>query len=86
MIGGVEVEVGPGDFMGFPTDGTPHTMRNSGSTDLVYLMGGERSAVEVVHFPTAGKLGIFSMAEGGVAFHDEATAQRFAFTDFLAKE
>ena len=64
VIGDAEVAVGPGDFMGFPTDGTPHTpARTPGTTDLVYLMGGERTAVEVARFPAAGKLAVFTMAE-----------------------
>lgn len=86
VIGGVELAVGPGDFMGFPTDGTAHTMRNSGAVDLVYLMGGERSPIEVVRFPTAGKVGVFSAAQGGATLYDESTSRDFAFADFVAEE
>ncbi len=42
--------------MGFPTDGTAHCLKNTGGEDLVYLMGGERSEVEVAHFPHLGKV------------------------------
>ena len=31
MIGEAEHRVGPGDFMGFPIDGTAHTLRNTGT-------------------------------------------------------
>jgi uncharacterized cupin superfamily protein len=80
------VPVGPGDFMGFPTDGTPHHLKNTGTTDLVYLMGGERSPVEIARFPSVGKLGVFSRAEGTVRFFDEDAAQRLGFAEFLARD
>jgi uncharacterized cupin superfamily protein len=85
-IGEAEVAVGPGDFMGFPTDGTPHTLRNTGTSDLVYLMGGERTPVEAVRFPTLGKVALFSVAQGGARIFDEAGAERLSFTDWVAKE
>jgi uncharacterized cupin superfamily protein len=47
-IGDETVEVGPGDFRGFATP------------SVVYLMGGERSRVEVASFPRAGKRIVFS--------------------------
>ncbi len=50
-IGGVEQEIGAGDVMGFPTPSAPHTMRNPFSEDLVYLVGGERNELDVVHYP-----------------------------------
>jgi uncharacterized cupin superfamily protein len=54
------VEVGPGDFMGFATPSVAHHLINPYDEDLVYLMGGERSRVEVGVFPRAGKRIIFS--------------------------
>lgn len=45
-----EFEVGPGDFMGFPT-GVAHHLRNPGEQDLVYLVGGENLDLEVADFP-----------------------------------
>jgi len=39
-IGDEEVEVGPGDFMGFATPSSAHHLRNRFDVDLVYLMGG----------------------------------------------
>jgi len=55
-IGEETFEVGPGDYMGFPTDGTAHNLKNIGQEDLVYLMGGERTDLEVAHFPHHGKV------------------------------
>lgn len=54
-IDGEEYEVGPGDFMGFPTPSVAHHLRNGGSEDLVYLMGGENRDVEIATFPRLGK-------------------------------
>ena len=54
-IDGAEYEVGAGDFMGFPTPSVAHHLRNIGSDDLVYLMGGENLDAEVATFPKLGK-------------------------------
>ena len=54
-IDGGEYEVGPGDYMGFPTPSVAHHLRNTGSEDLVYLMGGEHRDAEVADFPRLGK-------------------------------
>jgi len=40
-IDGQQYEVGPGDFMGFPSPGIAHLLRNPFEEELVYLMGGE---------------------------------------------
>lgn len=51
-----EFEVGPGDFVGFPT--TPlvsHHMRNPFDEDLVYLACGERQPYEIADFPRNGR-------------------------------
>lgn len=50
-IGDESFEVGPGDFMGFPAPSPAHALRNPYDEDLVYLMGGERNAADVVHYP-----------------------------------
>jgi len=50
-----EVEVGPGDFMGFATPSLAHHLRNPFDVDLVYLMGGEHREVEVADFPRLRK-------------------------------
>lgn len=55
-LGDREVEVGPGDFMGFPAPSEPHSLRNPFDEDLVYLMGGERNANDLVHYPRIGRI------------------------------
>ncbi|HMJ93200.1 MAG TPA: cupin domain-containing protein [Allosphingosinicella sp.] len=54
-IDGADFEVGPGDFMGFPTPSLAHHLRNTGSEDLLYLMGGENRDLEIADFPKLGK-------------------------------
>ncbi len=54
-IDGRDIEVGPGDFLGFPADGPAHVMRNDGPDDLVYLMAGQRLSSDVVDYPRRGK-------------------------------
>lgn len=50
-----EIEMGPGDFAGFPTPSVAHHMRNDGTDPLVLLMGGEAHEVEIADFPRLGK-------------------------------
>ncbi len=54
-IGDEVHEVGPGDFMGFPTPSVGHHLRNPFEEDLVYLAGGERNRSEIADFPRLGK-------------------------------
>jgi uncharacterized cupin superfamily protein len=54
-IDDVEYEVGPGDFMAFPTPGVAHHLRNPFDEELVYLMGGENREFEIADFPDLGK-------------------------------
>jgi len=54
-IGEDEFEVGPGDFMGFPTPSVAHHLRNESDEELVYLVGGERKQIEIAEFPVLGK-------------------------------
>lgn len=49
------MEVGTGDFIGFPTPSVAHLLSNPFDEPLVYLMGGERHAAEVADFPDHGK-------------------------------
>lgn len=53
-IDGREYEVGPGDFMGFPTPSVAHHLRNPFDEDLVYLMDGEHRDCEVADYPRLG--------------------------------
>jgi uncharacterized cupin superfamily protein len=54
-IGESEHAIGPGDFLAFPAGGEAHHLRNTGSEDLVYLMGGENHEHEIADFPRQGK-------------------------------
>lgn len=53
-----EFEVAAGDFLGFPAASVAHHLRNPFETDLVYLMGGERQAMEIGDFPRLNKRAI----------------------------
>jgi uncharacterized cupin superfamily protein len=61
VLDGVAHALGPGDFVGFPTDGVVHCVRATGPGDLVYLTAGERTAanVEVAAMPTIGRTAVF---------------------------
>ncbi len=83
QIGDATVAVGPGDYMGFPIDGVVHHLTNSGDVDLVYLMGGERTATEVSAFPTIGK--VLTVAGGQIRVFDTDTALTLAQEDFVAQ-
>ena len=78
-IDGEELEVAPGDFMGFPTPSVAHHLRNPYDEELVYLMGGENLDVEIVDFPHLGK----RMLRRGqdVEIYNVSSAQSFAFLD-----
>ncbi len=55
QIGSTRHEIGPGDFMGFKQHSMPHAMSNPFSEDLVYLMGGSRSAIDVCDYPNINR-------------------------------
>ena len=46
-----QYEVEQGDFMGFPTPGVAHHLRNPYEDELMYLVGGENVEVEIADFP-----------------------------------
>jgi uncharacterized cupin superfamily protein len=80
VLDGVSHPIGPGDFLGFPTDGTVHHIANTGEADLVYLTVGERAQVEVADMPTIGKTTVFRnnrMALFGPDGVEELTAQEW---------
>jgi uncharacterized cupin superfamily protein len=72
-------EVGPGDFMAFPTPGVAHHLSNPFSDELVYLMGGENRDHEIADFPDLGKR-VFRHAKGADVF-DLEDAQPFGPLD-----
>jgi uncharacterized cupin superfamily protein len=78
-IDGKELEIGPGDFMAFPTPSVPHHLRNPFDQDLVYLMGGENREFEIADFPGLGK----RMVKSGEKFevYDISNAKPFGPLD-----
>ena len=81
-IGEDIIEVGPGDIMGFPApDGPAHHLTNPFAEDLVYLMGGESSDLDVAHFPREGKHLVFSQS-GIWSFTDEQS-ERLTMADWM---
>ena len=74
-IDGEDHDVGPGDFMGFPTPSVAHHLRNTGTEPLVYLMGGENRDFEVATFPRLGKTMVRRGSE--VEIYDIADAKPF---------
>jgi uncharacterized cupin superfamily protein len=86
LIGSERFEVGPGDFLAFPTPPTSsvgHQLRNPFDEDLVYLVGGERGRIEVAEFAAAGKHAIFTA--DGVYFVDSRHLEKASFEDYLKK-
>lgn len=73
--GDERIEVGPGDFLGYPTPQTPHNLTNPFDEDLVYLSGGERNAVDIIEFPRTGHRGVRSAMTW--ALHTRADAMPF---------
>jgi len=54
-IDGDDYELGPGDFIAFPTPSVAHNMSNPFDVELTYLMGGETLEHEIADFPDLGK-------------------------------
>jgi len=50
-IGEETFAVSAGDIMAFPCGSPPHKLHNPHNEDLVYVMGGESNANDVVHYP-----------------------------------
>ena len=73
IVNDAEVAIGPGNYLGFPTDGTTHHLKNTGQTDLVVLQGGERTAREIARFPTVGKTALFEPPKVTLFGDDGAT-------------
>jgi uncharacterized cupin superfamily protein len=78
-IDGEEIEVGPGDFMAFPTPSVPHQLKNPFEEELLYLMGGENREFDVADFPRLAK----RMVKSGEKFevYDVSNAKPFGPLD-----
>lgn len=83
-IDGKAHAVGAGDFLGFPAPSVAHHLINDGETDLVYLMGGERKAVDVGYFPRHGKTMVFS--QSGLFAVDDDARQAMTFDDYIVQD
>ena len=82
QIGEDEIEIGPGDFMGFPApDGPAHHLKNPFDKDLVYLMGGESSGLDIGYFPRIGKRIIFN--KSGPTALDDQDCRQMSFDQWL---
>lgn len=79
-----ELELRPGDFVGFPANGPAHLVRNTSETDLVYLQGGDRRAGDRGHFPELGRVA-YQHDEGHMALIPEDRIEIRPFTDWIAK-
>jgi len=79
LIDGGEYEMGPGDFVGFPTPSVAHNLANPFGEELVYLSGGEHHEHEIADFPELGKrmvrigeeMTIYDLADGQAMFDDD---------------
>ena len=85
QIGAADYAIGPGDFLGFPTDGTVHHIRNTGDVDLLLLQGGERARLELATFPTIGKQMLVS-GEQQAQFFPLASAETLPFAAWIAPD
>lgn len=75
-IDGVEHDVGPGDFMGFPAPSVAHLLKNRSSEELVYLMGGEDQPVDVIEYPHLGKRYVLVGTPQGTEFYELGTPSK----------
>lgn len=77
-------EVGPGDFMGFAAPGVAHHLINPYQEDLVYLMGGECSGLDIGHFPKLGQHIIFGPS--GITAIDDASLRPMTFKAWTGEQ
>lgn len=54
-LGARNYRIGPGDFIGCPTNGVAHDMFNDGDEPLVCLVFGQRCAQDVADYPRLNK-------------------------------
>lgn len=73
-LGDESYDVGPGDFAGFPKQGAAHSMKNTGSSDLVYLMGGGRPDIDICNYPRIDRR--MYLIKGSKEYVDNENLQR----------
>ena len=83
VLDGVAHPVGPGDFVGFPTDGVVHSLKATGDRDLVYLTGGERPAVDIADMPTIGRTTVFR--NGRITMLPQDGAEELTKAEWMAR-
>jgi uncharacterized cupin superfamily protein len=81
QIGDEKINVAAGDFIAFPLNGKAHTIVNTGTSDLVYLTGGNDSPTEIGHFPSVNKMIVFGPT--GVDLIDTSAAKHYSMQDFM---
>jgi GST-like protein len=74
-VDGEEVEMAAGDFAAFPAPQPPHILTNPFDEDCVYLMGGERTASDVLAYPDLGKTYVLVRGAGPTAFYELGPAE-----------
>jgi uncharacterized cupin superfamily protein/RimJ/RimL family protein N-acetyltransferase len=55
VVGESTILIGPGDFLGFPTNGIAHELVNDGTEPLVCLVVGQRLDHDIIDFPRLHK-------------------------------
>lgn len=55
VVGDSTILIGPGDFLGFPTNGIAHELVNDGTEPLVCLVVGQRLDHDIIDFPRLHK-------------------------------
>jgi uncharacterized cupin superfamily protein len=55
VMGEITQKIGPGDFIGFPTNGVAHETINDGTEPLICLVVGQRLQQDVTDYPRKGK-------------------------------
>ena len=83
VLDGVGHPIGPGDFVGFPTDGVVHSLKATGPGDLIYLTGGESGPVEVAEMPSIGKTAVFR--DGHMTLYDRDGAEALTQAEWMAR-
>jgi uncharacterized cupin superfamily protein len=84
VMDGAAFPLGPGDFVGFPTDGVVHSVRSLGPGDLVYLTAGEHTeGIEVADMPSIGKVTVFR--RGGMELYGEDGVERLTTEEWMAR-
>lgn len=75
VVGENTYKIGPGDFIGCPTNGVAHEMINDGTEPLICLVVGQRLQQDVTDYPRKGKRLYRNSGERNLV--DHANIERF---------